>query len=186
MSNMQPTNKQIDQWIAQVNQEMADDEFPSLYKRQVKLASLVLQAATSSQTGAMAQISGTQPEKITEPIEPCPPSEHATRVLNNPPEQIYLQVGDIESDFPGEINWRDVTWSEDKIERSDLVYIKQEACALAVEELVSCVEQILSNDGGEDSQRFSALRLHEARERTKNAIKRIKVLIGENRAKDST
>lgn len=186
MSNMQPTNKQIDQWIAQVNQEMADDEFPSLYKRQVKLASLVLQAATSSQTGAMEQISGTQPEKITEPIEPCPPSEHATRVLNNPPEQIYLQVGDIESDFPGEINWRDVTWCEDQIERSDLVYISQKACELAHRNLLSAVQDLLSNDGGEGSQRFSALRLHEARERTKAALKEIKVLIGDNHAKGSS
>lgn len=37
------------------------------------------------------------------------PSEVAKRTLANPPERIYLQVGDVDAEFPGEIHWRDVT-----------------------------------------------------------------------------
>lgn len=54
------------------------------------------------------------------------PSEDATRTLANPPERIYLQIGDVDAEFPGEIHWRDVTWCADQIERNDLVYVRSD------------------------------------------------------------
>lgn len=54
------------------------------------------------------------------------PSEDAKRTLANPPERIYLQVGDVDSEFPGEIHWRDVTWCEDQIGRADLMYVRSD------------------------------------------------------------
>lgn len=54
------------------------------------------------------------------------PSEDAKCTLANPPERIYLQVGDVDSEFPGEIHWRDVTWCADQIERTDLAYIRSD------------------------------------------------------------
>jgi hypothetical protein len=57
------------------------------------------------------------------------PSEEARRTLNNPPERIYLQVGDDYSDFPGEIHWRDVTWCKEMIGRYDLTYVRSDLIA---------------------------------------------------------
>lgn len=72
-----------------------------------------------------------------EPAKP-EPSEDAKRTLANPPDRIYLQVGDADSDFPGEIHWRDVTWSDEQVERSDLVYVRQTAPMVSVfDEVVS-------------------------------------------------
>lgn len=62
------------------------------------------------------------------------PSEDAKRILSQPPERIYLQVGDDESEFPGEIHWRSVTWCEDPVENNDLVYVRSDLVRPAVVE----------------------------------------------------
>lgn len=67
---------------------------------------------------AIKQALAAEPEPTVEP------SEDAKRTLANPPERIYLQVGDVDAEFPGEIHWRDVTWCADQIERNDLVYVR--------------------------------------------------------------
>lgn len=54
------------------------------------------------------------------------PSEQAKHTLANPPESIYLQVGDAESEFPGEIHWSAVTWCDEPVLRSDLMYIRSD------------------------------------------------------------
>lgn len=62
-----------------------------------------------------------------QPVRPAvDPSEDAKRTLANPPERVYLQVGDVDAEFPGEIHWRDVTWCEDQIERTDLLYVRSD------------------------------------------------------------
>lgn len=58
--------------------------------------------------------------------EAAEPSEDAKRTLANPPERIYLQVGDVESEYPGEISWRDVSWCAEQVQRSDLVYVRED------------------------------------------------------------
>lgn len=57
-------------------------------------------------------------------------SEDAKNTLANPPERIYLQVGDVDAEFPGEIQWRDVTWCEDEVDHTDLMYVRSD---LAIE-----------------------------------------------------
>lgn len=54
------------------------------------------------------------------------PSEQAKHTLANPPESIYLQVGDAEAEFPGEIHWSAVTWCDEPVLRSDLMYIRSD------------------------------------------------------------
>ena len=65
-----------------------------------------------------------QTDHIPEATKMVEPSEDAKHTLANPPKFIYLQVGDVDAEFPGEIHWRDVTWCADQIERSDLTYVR--------------------------------------------------------------
>ena len=42
------------------------------------------------------------------------------------PERIYLQLGDDESEWPGEIVWSDVTWCDEQIFESDQLYVRSD------------------------------------------------------------
>lgn len=109
------------------------DEIESCFKNEdgsIKLAALVPLGKMVRLLQAFSALpSATVKESLT-----TEPSEDAKRILNQPPERIYLQVGDMESEFPGEIHWRDVTWNEDRIERTDLVYVREDLAAKPAED----------------------------------------------------
>lgn len=90
----------------------------------------------------------TTPQPAPLQPEPVEPSEDAKRTLNAPPERIYLQVGNAESDFPGEISWRDVTWCDEQCERNDLMYIRSDLAQPApdVRELVEALQRFARID----------------------------------------